>query len=236
MRRLLLALLSVTAVAWAIVPATASASSGPPPDTEPAMFLAPNGNQAPRGFAIDPNQAIARAETAPKMVAIHRTHHPLRIAAYVWVGSHYEIYFYYHDKVIADQIIGPAGQIGATYTGPLILGIYGRGHYGGIFDSPILLAAFTLMFLLPLLLLRGRSWFDRVRHRRGADVRRFVFPVRQRPPGAGGVDVLSAAGLPAGPDADPRLPAARSARHGSISACLRRYWWSACSRLWSRGS
>ena len=161
MRRLLLALLSVTAVAWAIVPATASASSGPPPDTEPAMFLAPNGNQAPRGFEIDPNQAIARAETAPEMVAIHRTHHPLRIAAYVWVGSHYEIYFYYHDKVIADQIIGPAGQIGATYTGPLILGIYGRGHYGGIFDSPILLAAFTLMFLLPLLLLRGRSWFDR---------------------------------------------------------------------------
>ncbi len=55
-----------------------------------------------------------------------------------------------------------AGQIGATYTGPLILGIYGRGHYGGIFDSPILLGAFTLMFLLPLLLLRGRSWFDRI--------------------------------------------------------------------------
>jgi hypothetical protein len=126
------------------------------------MFLAPHGTQVPRGFSIDPNEAIARAETAPKMVAIHRTHHPLRIAAYVWVGSHYEIYFYYHDKVIADQIIGPAGQIGATYTGPLILGIYGRGHYGGIFDSPILLAAFSLMFLLPLLLLRGRSWFDRI--------------------------------------------------------------------------
>ena len=158
---MLLALLSVIAVAWAVVPATASASSGPPPDTEPAMFLAPHGTQVPRGFAIDPDQAIARAETAPKMLAIHRSHHPLRIAAYVWVGSHYEIYFYYHGKVIADQIIGPAGQIGATYTGPLILGIYGRGHYGGIFDSPIVLAAFTLMFLAPLLFLRRRSWLDR---------------------------------------------------------------------------
>jgi len=162
MRRLILALLCVIAAAWAIVPATASASTaGPPPDTEPAMFLAPNGNLAPRGFTITPNQAIAVAKTAPKMIAIHRAHHPLRISAYVWVGSHYEIYFYYEGKVIADQIIGPHGQIGATYTGPLILGIYARGHYGDIFDSPIVLGAFTLMFLLPLLLLRGRSWFDK---------------------------------------------------------------------------
>jgi len=162
MRRLILALLCVLAAAWAVVPATASASTaGPPPDTEPAMFLAPNGNQVPRGFSIDPNRAIALAKTAPKMVAIHRVDHPLRIVAYVWVGSHYEIYFYYHDKVIADQIIGAQGQIEATYKGPLILGIYGRGHYGQIFDSPILLASFTLMFLAPLLLLRGRRWIDR---------------------------------------------------------------------------
>jgi Glycosyltransferase family 87 len=162
MRRLILALLCVMTAACAIVPATASAStSGPPPDTEPAMFLAPDGTQVPRGFTIDPNQAIALAKTAPKMVAIHRVDHPLRIVAYVWVGSHYEIYFYYHDRVIADQIIGAKGQIGATYTGPLILGIYGRGHYGQIFDSPILLAAFTLMFLAPLLFLRRRSWLDR---------------------------------------------------------------------------
>jgi len=159
---MLLALLSVVAVAWAVVPATASASPGPPPDTEPAMFLAPNGTQIPRGFAIDPNRAIALAETAPKMVAIHRTHHPLRIVAYVWVASHYEIYFYYHGKVIADQIISPTGQIGQTYTGPLILGIYGRGHYGQIFDSPLILVPFTLMFLVPLLLLRRRSWLDRL--------------------------------------------------------------------------
>jgi len=162
MRRLILALLCAIAAAWAVVPATASASTaGPPPDTEPALFLAPNGNQVPRGFSIDPNRAIALAKTAPKMVAIHRVDHPLRIVAYVWVGSHYEIYFYYHDKVIADQIIGAQGQIEATYKGPLILGIYGRGHYGQIFDSPILLAAFTLMFLAPLLLLRGRRWIDR---------------------------------------------------------------------------
>src|SRR5581483_3542940 len=51
---------------------------------------------------------------------------------------------------------------GPTYTGPLILGLYGRGHYGGIFDSPWILGSFTAMFLLPLLLLRRRSWVDRL--------------------------------------------------------------------------
>ncbi len=88
------------------------------------------------------------------MIAIHRAHHPLQIVPYVWVASHYEIYFYYHGKVIADQLIGPAAGSRPTYTGPLILGIYGRGHYGQIFDSPLVLVPFTLMFLLPLLLLR----------------------------------------------------------------------------------
>ena len=107
------------------------------------MFLAPNGTQVPRGFAIDPNQAVALAKTAPKMIAIHRTHHPLRDRPLRVGASHYEIYFYYHGKVIADQLIGPRGQIGATYTGPLILGIYGRGHYGQIFDSPLVLVPFT---------------------------------------------------------------------------------------------
>jgi Glycosyltransferase family 87 len=161
MRRRILALLSVMAVALVVVPATASAATGLPPDTEPAMFPAGNGTTVPAGFRIDPDQAVAIAKTAPKMIAIHRAHHPLDIRPYVWIGSHYEIYFYYQDKVIADQIVGRDGAVGPTYTGALILGIYARGHYGGIFDSPLVLVPFTLMFLLPLLLLRRASWFDR---------------------------------------------------------------------------
>jgi hypothetical protein len=162
MRRLILALLSITAFALVLVPATASAATGLPPDTEPSLFPAHSGTAVPVGFTIDPNHAVAIAKTAPKMLAIHRTHHPLDIRPYVWVGSHYEIYFYYHGKVIADQIVGRDGQLGQTFTGPLILGIYARGHYGGIFDSPLVLVPFTLMFLLPILLLRRASWFDRI--------------------------------------------------------------------------
>ena len=78
------------------------------------------------------------------------------------------------DKVIADQIVGRDGGIGPTYTGALILGIYARGHYGGIFDSPLVLVPFTLMFLLPLLLLRRAVVVRPVRHRCGADVRRLL--------------------------------------------------------------
>ena len=163
MRRLILALLSVTFLACAVAPAAASAAvPAPPPDVAAPIFIDSNWGATPRGFTIDPTQAIAIAKTAPKMEAIHRAHHPLDINVYEWVHSHYEIYFFSHGKLIADQVVGPHGQLGPTYTGPLMLGYYARGHYGQIFDNPWVLASFTAMFLLPLLLLRTRSWFDRL--------------------------------------------------------------------------
>ena len=162
MRRLLFAFLSVTAAALVVFPAAASAAVAPPPDTQVPLFRAANWNQAPPGFHITPKQAIAIAETVPALKAIHRAHHPLHIAPYFWVRNHYEIYFFYHGKVLADQLIGTKGQVGPTYTGALILGLYARGHYGTIFDSPWVWGSFGAMFLLPLLLLRGRSWLDRL--------------------------------------------------------------------------
>ena len=162
MRRLILAACSVIVVACGLVPATASAAAGPPPDVAPPLYVATNGTALPPGFSVTPNQAIAIAKTAKEMQAIHRTRHPLRVIPYVWTLSHYEIYFYYHDKVIADQFVSASGHLGATYTGPLILGAYGRGHYGQLFDSPWVLIPFTVMFLLPLVLLRGRRWLDRL--------------------------------------------------------------------------
>ena len=161
MRRLILAACSVVIVTCGLVPATASAAAGPPPDVAPPLYVATDGTAFPLGFSITPNQAIAIAKTAKAMQAIHRTHHPLRVVPYVWTLDHYEIYFYYHGKVIADQFVSATGRLGATYTGPLILGAYARGHYGQVFDSPWVLIPFTLMFLLPLLLLRGGRWLDR---------------------------------------------------------------------------
>ncbi len=163
MRRLILGLLSVTFLACAVAPAAASAAvPAPPPDVAAPIFIDTHWNATPPGFTIDPTRAIAIAKTDPKMEAIHRAHHPLDINVYEWVHSHYEIYFFSHGKLIADQVVGSHGQLGPTYTGPLMLGYYARGHYGQIFDNPWVLASFTAMFLLPLLLLRTRSWFDRL--------------------------------------------------------------------------
>ncbi|HET6870066.1 MAG TPA: glycosyltransferase 87 family protein [Solirubrobacteraceae bacterium] len=163
MRRTLLALLSLAVLACAIGPATASAATGKAPiDVEPPIYKATNLDKVPFGFTITPRRALAIAETAPKLDAIHRTHHPLRWVVDVWGVNHYEIYFTFHGKLIADQIIGAHGELGPTYTGALMLGIYARGQYGQVFDSPWVLVPFTLMFLLPILLLRRCSWLTRV--------------------------------------------------------------------------
>ena len=165
MRRLLLVFASLTALAFAVAPDAASAatkSAGPPPDVAAPLFVITDLKTVPPGFAIDGAQAEAVAKTSPKMQAIHRAHHPLEIQVVLWVRSHYEIEFYFHGKVIADQTVTPIGQLGPLYTGPLIGALYARGHYGDIFDSPWVLASFTLMFLLPIVLLRGRSWWDRL--------------------------------------------------------------------------
>jgi Glycosyltransferase family 87 len=161
MRRTTLLLLSLIALVCVAAPATATAAA-PPPDVEAPLFRAANLHSIPAGFTIDPAQAIAVAKTSPKMQAIHRAHHPLQFGVFVWIRNHYEIYFYFHGKQIADQLVGPTGRLGPTYTGPLMGGLYARGAYGETFDSPWLLGSFTAMFLLPLLLLRGRSWLDRL--------------------------------------------------------------------------
>jgi hypothetical protein len=165
MKRLIVALLSLTVLVCAAAPAAASAASAasaPPPDVSPPLFVDTTWNAVPPGFTLTPVRAIAVAKTSPKLQAIHRAHHPLEIQVYVWVHSHYEIFFWYHGKRVADQIIWRTGKLGPTYTGAAMVASYARGHYGQIFDSPWVLGSFTAMFLLPLLLLRGRRWLDRL--------------------------------------------------------------------------
>ena len=162
MRRFLIALLSLTILASAAPAVASAATTGPPPSVGVPLFIDTTWGLVPKGFAINAERALAIAKSAPKMQAIHRAHHPLSINIYLWVHSHYEVYFFYHGKMIADQLVGPRGQLGPTFTGPLIGGVYARGHYGQIFDNPWVLGGFTAMFLLPLLLMRGRRWLDRL--------------------------------------------------------------------------
>jgi hypothetical protein len=162
MRRLLPVFMSLVVVVCAMTPAAADAAAGPPPDVAAPLFSLTNLSKIPPGFTITPNQAIHIAESSSGMQAIHRAHHPLRIDPVLWVRNHYEIEFFYKGAVIADQTVGPNGQMGPLYTGPLIGALYARGQYGDIFDSPWVWGSFTFMFLLPLLLLRRRGWMDRI--------------------------------------------------------------------------
>ncbi len=162
MRRTLLALFSLAVLACAAAPATAGAATSKPPiDVEPPIYKATNFDRVPFGFKITPRQALAVAKTAPKLDAIHRAHHPLHYVVDVWGVNHYEIFFTYHGKLIVDQIVSGDGHLGPTFTGALMLGIYARGHYGQVFDSPWVIVPFTLMFLLPILLLRRCNWLAR---------------------------------------------------------------------------
>ena len=111
MRRLILGLLSVTFLACAVAPAAASAAvPAPPPDMRRRLFIDTHWDATPPGFTIDPTRAIAIAKTDPKIEAIHRAHHPLNINVYGGSDSHYEIYFFSHGKLVADQSSAPTAS------------------------------------------------------------------------------------------------------------------------------
>ncbi len=154
------------------------------------------------------------------MQAIHRAHHPLHYVVLVWVRSHYEVDFSYHGQDPGRPDRGARTAAGAAATrARSSVPSYARGHYGDIFDSLWIEGAFTLMFLLPLLLLRRRSWLDRldiaVVLSFGASY--WLFDTTHLE--AGGVAVLSAAPVPPRPDADQRLPAPRGHRGPWSAAC-----------------
>ena len=187
------------------------------------MFLAPNGTQVPRGFAIDPNQAIALAKTAPKMIAIHRSPSPAADRRLRMGG-----------EPLRDLLLLPQeGHRGSDHRPP-------RSDRGDVHraadprhlrprplrpDLRLSAGARAVHADVPAPAAAApRPVVVRpVRHRGAAHVRRLLPAVRQQPPRAGRVDVLSAADLPARPDADPRLQAApgpRTARlppaHGRV--------------------
>jgi hypothetical protein len=160
-RLILLSLIALAALAALAAPAGASASSSAPPDSAAPLFVDSDLNTVPPGFLITPARALEIAERSPAMQAIHRHEHPLHWTVLLWVRNHYEVIFYYQGRAVADQTVGPNGNLGPLLKGALIGAPYARGHYGNIFDSLWVEGAFTLMFLLPLLLLRRRSWLDR---------------------------------------------------------------------------
>jgi hypothetical protein len=160
MRRAFLILLTLAVAGASATAAQAKPAAPPVTDVGIQLYPVPKLSIQPPGFAISAGQALKIAETSPKMLAIHRVHHPLQWEVYLWVASHYEVYFSFHGQIVGDVMVFPNGKLGPTYTGPQIIGVYARGHYGQTFDSPWLWGTFGAMFIVPLVFLRRRSWWD----------------------------------------------------------------------------
>ena len=161
------ALILVVLLVGVLVPVASAQATVPlkvAPQQDVAIPLIPESKAAflPPGFSINVGQALALAEHTPEMQRLHRTEHPLVYAVFYMPRSHYEVDFWYRGKATAGVMITPSGHVGVIYRGPLVLGLYARGNYSPIFDNPWVWVPFGLAFLLPILLLRGLAWLDRL--------------------------------------------------------------------------
>lgn len=156
LRPLVLVALTLASLA---VPAAARASAGfarLQQDVEMPLFPVQRLTDVPPGLHVDAARALAVAKTSAALRAIHRREHPLTYQIEAWYGRHYEIFFFRRGAPVADVIVEPDGRLGPTWTGPLVQGLYGRGHYSKLFDSPAVWVTFGVLFLLPFVPWRRR--------------------------------------------------------------------------------
>ncbi len=153
MRRALLTLLFALAGTLLFAAPSQALGASPPIQQDVALPIFPADSMTvpPVGFKIDGAQALAVAKTSRTLQAIHRRERPLVYQVQVWSGSHYEVLFFFKHRPVADVIVSRDGRLGRTWTGPLIDGVFGRGHYEPLFNSPWVWLPFGLMFLLPWL-------------------------------------------------------------------------------------
>ena len=166
-RRRALAGVAVAAIVLsALSPATALAGGGAPPVpsslssplVEPYVF--PRSlTQLPLvytpgrvfHFHLDAIAALRAAEQSPAMASLHRRLHPLSYTVRIWIGAsptpHWAVNFSYRGTAEAEVDVSRFGRVIAIWNGPLAVYLAGRGHYGGLFDSPFVVLVFSAMFL-----------------------------------------------------------------------------------------
>jgi Glycosyltransferase family 87 len=143
-------ILVVLTAGFALLSAAATSAQA---STGVGLPLAPSSSATipPPGFSTNALQAIKAAEATPRMRALHRREHPLRVDAFIWNGQRWYIDFSYRNKLTAEVDVSPAGRVAAVWTGPLALAVYARGNYAPLFDSPWVLVPFSVLFLVPFL-------------------------------------------------------------------------------------
>ncbi len=164
-RRTVILLLVALGALLAALPAQAATTTpqvAVQQDVAVSLFPVGDMHLVPAGFAISAARALAEAEHTPQMQSLHKREHPLRWAVLLSPRSHWEVDFFYKGQPTAGVMIAPSGKVGPVYYGPLVLGLYARGHYSGVFDNPFVWVSFSLAFLLIIVLLRGLSWLDRL--------------------------------------------------------------------------
>ena len=145
-----------TSIAAAAAPGSAPAASSPL--VEPYVFprsltqlpLVRGGGRVLH-FHLDAIAALKAAERSPAIASLHRRLHPLKYTIRIWIGSspapHWAINFSYRGTAAAEVDVSRSGAVTAVWRGPLAVYLAGRGHYGGLFDSPFVVLAFSAMFL-----------------------------------------------------------------------------------------
>ena len=102
-------------------------------------------------FHLDAIAALRVAEQSPAMASLHRRLHPLSYTVRIWIGTspapHWAVNFTYRSRAEAEVDVSRFGRVTAVWSGPLAVYLAGRGHYGGLFDSPFVVLVFSAMFL-----------------------------------------------------------------------------------------
>lgn len=101
-------------------------------------------------FSVDARQALLAAEHTSQMQALHHREHPLNYTVDLWSGNvpDWQVYFAYHGTWVAEVDVSRSGRVTAVWTGPLAIATLGRGHFGGLFDSPWVVLTFAALFLV----------------------------------------------------------------------------------------
>ena len=121
--------------------------------TEFPVIVSPGPPRAVLRFTADADTALAASEATSQMQALHRQKHPLQYQVDLWSGqaAHYEVFFAYRGTTVAEVDVSPDGRATKVWTGPLAVATQGRGHFGGVFDSPWVIITFSVLFLVPFL-------------------------------------------------------------------------------------
>jgi hypothetical protein len=103
----------------------------------------------PPGFTTNAKQARAIARQTPAGRKTLRAHPGVTVEALVWANRYWDVDFYDSTTIRAEVQVDPRGHVFASYNGLKARVGFARGHFGEIFDNPLVWLTFGLLFLLP---------------------------------------------------------------------------------------